>query len=145
MRKVWIASILTILMLTVPISSVVSANEVEDCNCNSSISDSKVVRIERLLDELESRINFILLRYGYILEVKEKCEDILCIINSDDFLELFCDILSGIVEIIIYFQYNMPMLLWVIIFFPPGLIISLIYRYYCKEGQNYPIPEITNL
>ena len=75
MKKVWIASILAILMLTVPLTSVVSANEIEDCNCKP-INDIQVVRIERLLDRLESRINFILLKYGDIPEVAEKNEEI---------------------------------------------------------------------
>ena len=99
MKKVWIASILAILMLTVPLTSVVGANEVEDCNCNP-VSDSQVVRIERLLDRLESRINFILSRYSHIQEVKEKCEGILELINSDilwDF-PIICAFLESIVK-----------------------------------------------
>ena len=77
-------------MLMVPITNVVSANEVEDCNCNP-ISDLQVVRIERLLDRLESRISFILLRYGHIPEVEEKCEEVLELINSDGLLDIICD------------------------------------------------------
>ena len=73
MKKVWIASIFATLMLTVPLTSVVGANEVEDCNCNP-VSNLEVVRIERLLTRLESRINFILLKYAHIPEVAEKCQ-----------------------------------------------------------------------
>ena len=91
MKKVWIASILACIMLLVPFTNVISANEVEDCNCNPTISDSQVVRIERLLDRLESRINFILLRYGHIPEVKEKCQKVLDIINSEGPWEDFCN------------------------------------------------------
>ena len=76
MKKVWIAGILTILMLIVPINSVVGANEVEDCNCKLVISDSQVVRIERLLDRLESRIDFILLKYGHISGIEENHQEI---------------------------------------------------------------------
>ena len=67
MKKVLIASILTCIILMLPLTSVISANEIEDCNCKP-INDLQVVRIERLLDRLESRINFILLKYGYSLE-----------------------------------------------------------------------------
>ena len=49
-----------------------TSEDEEDCNCNP-ISDIQVVRIERLLDRIESRINFILLRHGHIPEVAEKC------------------------------------------------------------------------
>ena len=75
MKKVWIASIFATLMLLVPLTSVVGASEVEDCNCKP-ISDSQVVRIERLLNRLENRINFILLRYGHIPEVAENFQEI---------------------------------------------------------------------
>jgi hypothetical protein len=128
----------------VPITNVVSANDVDDYNFNPT-TDLQLVRIERLLDRLESRIDFILLKYGHVPEVAEKCEEVLELINSDSLLDLFCDILGEIVEIIIYFQYIIPYVLWVIIFFPPGLILGSIYMVYCKEGQNYPIPELTNL
>ena len=114
MKKVWIASILAILMLMVPITNVVSANEVEDCNCNP-ISDLQVVRIERLLDRLESRINFILLRYGHIPEVKEKCEEILSIINSWEPFDIFCEILTlikvGLEYMLIIFQGDLRVLI----------------------------------
>ena len=76
MKKVWIASIFVILMLMIPFTNVVGTSEVgEDCNCKP-INDIQVVRIERLLDRLESRINFILLKYGDIPEVAEKNEEI---------------------------------------------------------------------
>ena len=106
MKKVWIASILATLILLVPINSVVGASDIiEDCNCNP-VSDLQVVRIERLLDRLESRINFILLRYGHIPEVKEKCEEVLDIINSDilrDF-PIICSILENISDAIYAFE-----------------------------------------
>ena len=63
MKKVWIAGILSTLMLLMPITNVVGANEVEDCNCYP-INDLHLVRVKRLLDRLESRINFITCRCG---------------------------------------------------------------------------------
>ena len=115
MKKVWITSILTILMLTVPITSVVSANEAEDCNCNPTINDSQIVRIERLLNRFESRINFILLRYGYIPEVAEKCEEMLNIINSWEPFDIICEILTlimiGLEHMLIIFQGDLRILI----------------------------------
>ena len=100
MKKVWIASIFATLMLTVPLTSVVGASEVEDdCNCNP-VSDLHLIRIERLLNRLESRIDFILLKYGHIPEVAEKCHEALELINSDDIKDTICGILFIIVEIL---------------------------------------------
>ena len=98
MKKLWIASIFATLMLTVSLTSVVSANEVKDSNCKPTISELQVVRIERLLDRLESRINFILLRYGHIPEVEEKCEEVLDVIHSSRILDysIICSILGNL-------------------------------------------------
>jgi len=131
MRKVWIASILATLMLTVPLTSVVSANDVEDCNCKPTISDLQVVRIERLLDRLESRINFILLRYGHIPEVAEKCEGILELIISNDLNSVFCDILEGIVTFFWDFLEVIPVGLWLILFYLPWSIFAYIWCVFC--------------
>ena len=76
MKKVWIASILATLMLTVLLTSVVSANEVEDCNCKPTISDLQVVRIERLLNKVKIYTNFISLLSKNNPEIKEKCEEL---------------------------------------------------------------------
>ena len=102
MKKVWIASIFATLMLMVPFTNVIGASDtVEDCNCNP-ISDLQLVRTERLLDRLESRINFILLRYGHIPEVSEKCNEILANINlRPQAFELICDFL-----LIIYISFG---------------------------------------
>ena len=131
MKKVWIASILATLMLMVPLTSVVGANEVEDCNCNPTISDLQLVRIERLLNRLENRINFILLRYGHIPEVAEKCEEVLDSINSDGFLEIFCDFLGNLMVFILAMAEILPYELWVVLFGFPGLIIAGIAVVFC--------------
>ena len=122
MKKVWIASILTILMLTVPLTSVVGANEVEDCNCNP-ISDIQVVRIQKLLDRLESGINFILSRYSHIPDVKEKCEEILGIIDSWEPFDIICEILEYIMAYMVYMYYNLPEDIWFLIFGLPSMIV----------------------
>ena len=128
MKKVWIASILATLMLTVPLTSVVGASDtVEDCNCNPAISDFQVVRIERLLDRLESRINFILLRYGHIPEIREKCEGILDVINSDGLNEILCDILDRIFIYLFSLKDIMSEELWFILFWIPGFILFAIW------------------
>ena len=130
-KKVWIASILATLMLMVPLTNVVSANEVEDCNCNPSISDSQVVRIERLMDMLESSINFIMLRYSHIPEVMEKCEEILVIINSWEPFDIICEFLEYILTFMIYMSYILPEPLWILLFLLPGTILSNIMFTLC--------------
>ena len=136
MVKVWIASILATLMLVMPITNVVSANEIDDCNCNP-ISDSQVVRIERLLDKVENRINFILLKYGHIPEVKDKCEEILDIIHSNivldypiicAFLLILYRTLSSLVVIfdIIILNHETLYLIFFPILFPIGLTLILL-------------------
>ena len=131
MKKVWIASIFATLMLLVPLTSVVGANEVEDCNCNP-ISDIQVVRIERLLDRIESRINFILLRHGHIPEVAEKCKEILEIINLEDIKNIFCDTLEGIIDYLIALGKLIPIELWAIIFGIPWLLLVALYLEFCQ-------------
>ena len=96
MKKVWIACIFATLILIVPLTSVVGASDIyEDCNCNPTISDLQVVRTEKLLTMLESRINFILLKLGHVPEVKEKCEEVLEVIHSNRVLDypIICSIL----------------------------------------------------
>ena len=145
MKKVWIASILAILMLLVPLNSVVGTNEVEDCNCKP-FSDLQVVRIGRLLDRLESRINFIVLNYGHIPEVAEKCDGILEQINSNDF-ELFCAIIGSIELLLLFIMYNIPYELAILLeplALIPLAIIYFLWMTYCKEAYNYPSPELTD-
>ena len=103
MRKVWIASILATLMLIVPITNIIGASDtVEDCNCKPTISDLYLVRIERLIDRIERRIDFILLKYGHIPEVVEECEEILSIINSWYPFDIICNILDRILGFFLY-------------------------------------------
>ena len=135
MKKVWIASIFATLMLMVPLTSVVGASDFdEDCNCKP-INDLQLVKIERLLNRLENRINFILLKYGHIPEVKEKCEEILDVIHSNRVLDypIICGILlilyntfSSLYEIIGYIILNHRTLYLIFfpILFPIGFTIA---------------------
>ena len=132
MKKVWIASIFATLMLLVPLTNIVSASDtVEDCNCNP-INDLQVVRIERLLNRLESRINFILLRYGHIPKVEEKCEEVLELINSDGLWDIICDAINGIIIFMVELREKLPYTLWVIINIPL-LFLAVFWIMYCFE------------
>ena len=93
MRKVWIASILTILMLTVPISSVVSANNLEeDCFECQPMNRADYVKVKLLLTRLEVFINIILSKFSHIPKVVTICKEILGIINIG-FNDRICNIL----------------------------------------------------
>ena len=133
MKKVWIASIFATLMLLVPLTSVVGANEVEDCNCNPTVSDLQLVIIERLLDRLESRINFILLKYGHIPEVAEKCEEIIGIINSNDLLDIICDFIDILVEYFLAMYEILPYELWLLFFMIPSAFVLVFGVMFCLE------------
>ena len=75
MKKVWIASILATLMLTVPLTSVVGANEVEDCIECQPVNRVDLLKVRLLLIRLEVFTNIILSRLGHIPEVEEKCQE----------------------------------------------------------------------
>ena len=124
MKKVWIASILATLMLTVPISSVVSANEIVDEECLECQPVSRVdlLKVRLWLIRLGVAINSILSKFNHIPEVKEKCEEVSDRINElifesslEDFPKI-CDFLA-----LIY----MP--LWFIFLILPYGIISEIF------------------
>jgi len=97
-KKILIASLFATLMLLVPMTSVVGVSDVEeDCGCEV-VSSSNLVRVKLLLARLEVYINIILLRFGYIPEVAEKCQEILDVINSNRQLDfpIICDLLEPI-------------------------------------------------
>ena len=76
MKKVWIASILTTLMLTVPLTSVVSANEVEDCLECQPVNRVDLLKVKLLLTRLEVIINGIISKFKDIPYIQEKFQDI---------------------------------------------------------------------
>ena len=107
MKKIWIAGILATLMLMVPITSVVGANKVEDCNCKP-VNDIQVVRIERLLNRLESytKILLVLLKHnpeiaGISQEVSNHINDIKIMIGQLKRISTDSKIICNIVEMII--------------------------------------------
>lgn len=76
MKKVWIESILTCIILMLPITNVVSANEVdEDCGCQP-MNRVDLLRIKLLMIKLEVFTNIFLSRFGHIPEVEGKCKEI---------------------------------------------------------------------
>ena len=79
------------------------------------------VRVKLLLARLEVYINIILLRFGHIPEVAEKCHEILDVINSNRLLN-YPIIICGILFVIIVTHAYVIM----------GFFMSLIekYRYY---------------
>ena len=100
MKKVWIASILATLILTIPLTSVVSANEVEDCLECQPVNRFDLLKVKLLMIRLETYTNIILSKFGFISEIEEKCQEILDHINSNRVLEftLICYFL-----LVIYF------------------------------------------
>jgi hypothetical protein len=96
-------------MLSVPMTSVVGASDVEDdCGCQV-VSSSNLVRVKLLMFRLKVVTNILLLRFGYIPEVAEKCEEILDVINSNRLLDypIICDILESNLNQIGYICYNL--------------------------------------
>ena len=97
-KKILIASIFATLMLLVPMTSVIGVSDVEDdCGCQV-VNRYDLFRVKLLLVRLEVYINIILLRFGYIPEVAEKCQEILDVINSNRQLDypIICDMLEPI-------------------------------------------------
>ena len=120
-KKILIASLFATLMLLVPMTSVVGVYDVEnDCGCEV-ISSRNLVRAERLLARLEVYINIILLRFGHIPEVAEKCQEILDVINSNRVLDY--PILCAEIERL----------------FNKLIDISSILEHYFNEFKNNPI------
>ena len=97
-KKILIASVFATLMLLVPMTSVVGVSDVnEDCGCEV-VNRYDLFRVKLLLVRLKVVTNILLLRFGNIPEVAEKCEEILDIINSNrqwDF-PIICAILEPI-------------------------------------------------
>ena len=144
MRNVWYtkAFVLVIIVLFLGVgfqpalANEISTNIVsdvdEDCNCKP-INDIQVVRIERLLDRLENRINFILLRYGHLPEVAEKCEEVLGVINSDGLLDIICDFIDILVEYFLAMYEILPYELWLLFFMIPSAFVLVFGVMFCLE------------
>ena len=113
-RKILIASLFATLMLLVPVTSVVGISDIslnrkiekieddntitetydnEDCECQV-VNRYDLFRVKLLLVRLKVFTNILLLRFGHIPEIKEKCEEILDLINSD--FPIICAILESV-------------------------------------------------
>ena len=76
MKKVWIASILTCIILMLPITNVVSASEIdEDCLDCQPVSRVDLLKVKLLLIRLKTITNIIKSRFGHIPEIREKCKE----------------------------------------------------------------------
>jgi hypothetical protein len=133
-RKILIASIFATLILLVPMTSVVGVSDVEDdCGCED-VNRYDLFRVKLLLVRLKVYINIILLRFGFIPEVAEKCEEILDVIKSDETWHPICDILE---------DYMFSVLDWRDTHFEPGsplwwiitlhlINLAVIYAIFCQ-------------
>ena len=120
-KKILIASIFATLMLLVPMTSVVGVSDVEDCGCQV-VNSSDLVRVKLLMVRLKVVTNILLLRYGHIPEIQEKCQEILEIINPDNPLDvpLICDIL-------LYPIWRLMVKFAELAFSTPNELMSLVY------------------
>jgi len=82
--------------------SIVNNQSEDDCGCQV-VNRYNLFRVKLLLVRLEVYINIILLRFGYIPEVAEKCQEILTKLNilSDDWPYYICKILYSINNLIL--------------------------------------------
>ena len=76
-KKILIASLFATLILLVPMTSVVGVSDVEeDCECQD-VNRYDLFRVKLLLVRIKVITNILLLRFGHIPEVADKCFDIL--------------------------------------------------------------------
>ena len=96
------------LFMGVSVSSAISVDTestiveiVEDCGCEE-VSDSDLIKVERLLNKVEVYSKLLLVLSKYNPEVKDKCEEILQVINSNKQwnFPIICDILESILNLI---------------------------------------------
>ena len=132
MKKVWIASILTCIILMLPITNVVGANEVvdEDCLECQPVNRVDLLKVRILLKRIEAFVNIMSLKFNHIPEVKEKCQEV-----SDEIIalkervnDLNFDSLSQDNDIYCNILISIALLL-----FPIGLIIEGIWEKFPKN------------
>jgi hypothetical protein len=86
------------------ISNIEYIENVEDCDCQEEdISNPFMVKL--LLSKVEVLTNILMSKYGHIPEIKEKCQELLEIINSNRQLDkslfpIICAILEDILDIV---------------------------------------------
>jgi hypothetical protein len=95
-KKIFIASLFASLILLVPMTSVVGVSEVEDdCGCQV-VNRYDLFRVKFSLLRLKIVANILLLRFGHIPEIREKCQEILDDISSVGINDWFCDNLISV-------------------------------------------------
>ena len=115
-------------------TSVVGISDSEnDCGCQV-VNSINLVGAKSLLARLQLYIHIILLRDRHILRVKEKCEEILYIINSDGFWEEFCGAILNLTYYLLELSnelfYTNPFISYVL-YFIAGNIATIIYPALC--------------
>jgi hypothetical protein len=78
------------------VKSIVNANvshNAEGCNCEDDITQD-LVKVDTALDKTEIRIKNILLTFGYIPDIKLKCNEFLKFLNTIDPDGPFCRVLE---------------------------------------------------
>jgi len=110
-KKILIASLFATLILLVPMTSVVGVSDVEeDCECQD-VNRYDLFRVKLLLVRIKVITNILLLRFGHIPEVADKCFDILenLDLNKLQGSPIICAILEPILNmlenLIEYFNY----------------------------------------
>ncbi len=97
------------------INSLNNSYREKDCNCDD-VNSQDAVEVNRLLDKTESTIKNILLTFGYIPDIKMKCNEFLKLLNTIDPDGPFCRML----EIVFY-----------------GLALSFLLPFDKKAGDLY--------
>ena len=149
-KKILIATLFATLMLLIPISSVVGISDIslnkkiekiednnsitetydnEDCECEV-VNRYDLLRVKLLMVRLKVVTNILLLRFGYIPEVAEKCYEILDVINSNRVLDypIICAILLLIWYQLIYID---NFLTYIATLLDNNLIIKGIFIIFC--------------
>ncbi len=66
--------------------SIFDNERVDDCVCEIVNNNNDLFRVKLLLARINVVTNFILMKFGYIPEIKESCQEILTVINSNEIL-----------------------------------------------------------
>ncbi len=68
----------------------------KDCSCEK-VCIKDLIKLERLVNSLKVYVHLILLGNPYKSEITNNCQNILDILNSDDFWEDFCDVVGNLI------------------------------------------------
>ncbi len=145
MKKEWLVKTLAIGIIALFIGISIQpgfANEIsinktsdytEDCGCQD-INRAERVGIKLLFNQLKVKTNYILSKYRYIPGIKEKCEEILDIINLDLNWDKICELLDLFFEKGIY--PSLIAIILIIIFLPIIFPLSIIWFLNCYDPPH---------